>query len=368
MLEAAVTEPGHKAVGPANDEITLLGIATMLLRGRRRILVLASAGIAIGLGTALLRPRVYVSSATFIPEEFEQSSGLAKAASQFGISIPGSGRGWGPSVYVELLKSRALLEPLARDTVTLPEEGGKRVSPMDLFDINAPTLARRIDLTVRALRKRVSVAEEKTLGGVRVEATTQWPSVSLMLADRLVRGVSLFNVERRRSQAAAERQFVDGLAAEAERALRVAEDGLQSFLQRNRGIGNSPQLVLERDRLERQVSLRQQMYTALLQSREDARIREVRDTPVITVLEEPRLAVAAEPRNFVRNALIGGLGGALLGALITFLTHGLVGARVSSNREEREFFEVLAAATPRFGRRAGSRDRNKMSATARDPE
>jgi uncharacterized protein involved in exopolysaccharide biosynthesis len=188
-----------------------------------------------------------------------------------------------------------------------------------------------------------------------------------MLADRLVSGVGRFNVERRKSQAAAERQFVDGLAAEAERDLRTAEDGLQSFLQRNREMGGSPQLVFERDRLQREVALRQQVYTSLLQNREEARIREVRDTPVITVLEDPRLPVVAEPRKTVLKALLGGFGGVLLGMLITFLGQGLAGARTAPNKEEREFFALLAAATPRFRKRGSARKkRDHLRSAARD--
>jgi putative tyrosine kinase-like protein/subunit length determinant Wzz-like protein len=348
-----MTEPtSQRAVRNNADEISLLGVATLMLRGRRTILALMPAGGTIGLAYALLRPRVYTSSATFIPEESDPgTSGFARAASQLGITLPNTGNGWGPSVYVELLRSRALLEPLALDTLPVAEQGGRRISMLDLFGVDAPTAARRTDLAVRVLGSHIKAAEEKNLKGVKVTVSTRWPSVSYMLADRLVRGVGRFNVERRKSQAAAERQFVDGLASDAERALRVAEDGLQSFLQRNRAVGGSPQLVFERDRMQREVALRQQIYTSLLQNREEARIREVRDTPVITILEEPRLPVVPEPRKTVLKVFLGALGGALLGMLVTFLGQGLAGARMAPNKEEREFFELLAAATPRFRKR-----------------
>jgi uncharacterized protein involved in exopolysaccharide biosynthesis len=54
---------------------------------------------------------------------------------------------------------------------------------------------------------------------------------------------------------------------------------MQAFLQANRQWANSPDLTFQHDRLERDIALRQQVYTTLVQSFEQARISEVRDTP-----------------------------------------------------------------------------------------
>ncbi len=200
---------------------------------------------------------------------------------------------------------------------------------------------------MRALAEIVKSREVRALGAVEVAVSTRWPSVSLSLTERLVHGVNQFNVETRKSQAAAERQFVEAQADEAERALREAEDRLQGFLQRNRET-SSPQLAFEHDRLQRQVALRQQVYTTLVQSREEARIREVRDTPVITVLETPRLPVMPEPRRSVLRSVLGGLTGGLLGVLIAFLAQGIIAAQRQERGEAREFFHLVREATPRF--------------------
>jgi uncharacterized protein involved in exopolysaccharide biosynthesis len=187
---------------------------------------------------------------------------------------------------------------------------------------------------------------------VKLSVTTRWPSVSLALAERLVQSVNQFNLETRKSQAAAERRFVEVQVGEAERALREAEDRLQSFLQRNRAIADSPELGFQRDRLQREVALRQQVYTSLVQSREEARIREVRDTPVITLLEGPRLPMVGEARKSVKKGLAGGIAGAMLGVLIALVVQGAAGARRASSTEAREFFQLVQEATPQLLRRA----------------
>jgi uncharacterized protein involved in exopolysaccharide biosynthesis len=335
-----------------DEAISLLAVGSAVLRYRRVIIVLSLVGIAAALAVSLLGKKVYSASSTFIPEGANSgaTSGLAAAAGQFGITLPSSGNGWGPPVYVELLRSRALLAPIAADTFLVPEEG-RRVALMDLFDIEAPVPALRVERTVRVLRRKVTVTEDKKLGAVKLTVLTRWPSVSFEVANRLVSGVNQFNLESRKTQAGAERRFVEEQASGAESALREAENRLQTFLQRNRGVVSSPELTLEKERLQRDVTLRQQMYTSLTQSKAEARIREVRNTPVITVIEEPQLPVLAEPRNAAAKALLGGVAGAVLGVIIAFLAQGVAGARTAPTQEAREFFELVDEATPPFLRR-----------------
>lgn len=350
----------ERAVAPSvvrhDGEISVWGLGSILVRHLRTIVVLAGTGGLLGLLAGLTSTRVYTSSATFIPQGSEGASSsllAAAAASQWGIRVPtGAGAG-GPRVYMELLRSRALLRPIALDTVTVIEERGRRVAVMDLLGVKAPTAAQRLDLGIRTLEGIISVSEVRALDAVKVSVTTQWPSVSLALANELVRGVNQYNLETRKSQAAAERQFVEVQVAESERVLRLAEDRLQSFLQRNRAIAGSPELGFERDRLQREVVLRQELHTALLKSREEARIREVRDIPVITVFEEPELPTGGEPRRSVQKGLLGGIAGGLLGVLIAFLAEGVRWARQAPNQEAREFFQLVKASIPRFRRWRG---------------
>ena len=344
-MERASEEPFYQ-----DDEISLLALASVLLRWRKVIAMLAITGGILGVAKGLTATRVYQSTAIFLPQESSES-GLAAAAGQFGIRVPATGA-WGPLLYVQMLRSRVLLEPLANDTLVLPEMDGRRVSVLELLRVGEAEPARRLDNAVRALQRLIGVEEIKSLNAVRLNVTTQWPSVSQALAERLMQGINRFNFQTRQSQAAAERQFVEKQAAEAEQTLRVVEEKLQNFLERNR-IVNSPELTLEIDRLQRDITLRQQLYTGMMQSTEEARIREVRDTPVITVLETPRVPVMGQPRNSLGKGILGAMFGALLGAVIAFAARAFARARGSSSEEAQEFFRLLHEAKPRFRRGAG---------------
>jgi capsule polysaccharide export protein KpsE/RkpR len=347
--DAPMTEAPRVPLYRDDDEISLWALASVLLRRRRLIIALALFGAALGLTLGLTSTRLYTSTAVFIPQGSDASpSGLAAAANQLGIRVATSGVAWGPPLYVELLRSRSLLEPIALDTVTVAEMAGRRVPVMELFGVQDGSRLQRIDRAVQVLAAKVAANEERTIGGVKVSVTTRWPSVSLGLADRLVTGVNEFNSKTRKSQAAAERQFVESQVVEADAALRLAEDRLDEFLQRNRAIAGSPQLAFERDRLQRDVSRRQQLQTSWMQSREEARIREVRDIPVITVLEKPQLPIVGQPRKSVQKAIVGGFGWGMVGVLIAFLLDGFKSGRTAPSQEAGEFFRLVDDATPRF--------------------
>jgi len=338
-------------VEPAGEE-SLLALFSLLLRRRRFVMALTFLGAATGLAIGLLSTRMYTASATFIPQGTDNSmNGLAMAASQFGIRVPSTNTGWGASIYVDLLRSRALLEPIVLDTITVDEEKGRRTTLVDLLKTDAQAPEFRTELAVRKLRDIVTADEDKKRGAVNLTVKTAWPSVSYMVAQRLVRGVNLFNVDTRKSQAKAERLFVETRTTEAERALRDAEDKLQSFLQRNRVITPQSELAFDQDRLARVVALRQQVLSSLEQNREDARIREVRDIPVITVLDEPRLPVVGESRKLVLKVIAGGALGAMLGVILVFLGNALKVMRRERSAAAVEFFRLVYETSPAFLRR-----------------
>lgn len=316
------------------------------------IVVTGLLGGLAGLAAGLLSTRLYTSAATFIPQSSSEgaSSGLALAASQFGIRVPSTGGGWGPIIYVEILRSHTLQAPIVLDTFTVAEEGGRRVALADLLEIDESGPELRAEYGVRALAKVVNVNESKPLGAVRVTATTKWPSVSFGIVERLVQGVNDFNLKSRKSQAASERQFVERRADEAGDSLRAAENKLLDYLQRNR-VTTAPTQIFEKERLQRDVTLRAQVYTTLLQSHEEAKMREVRDTPVITLIEAPRRAVLGQSRQTAQKALLGGIAGGILAVLFAFVAEGARGLRRRPTPESQEFFKLVDEATPAFVKR-----------------
>jgi uncharacterized protein involved in exopolysaccharide biosynthesis len=241
-----------------------------------------------------------------------------------------------------------LLEPIALDSVSVAEDGGRRVAVMDLLEVKPAAPAIRVERAVNKLADIVHADELKPINAVEITVSTRWPSVSLAFARQLVDEVNRFNLKTRKSQAAAERQFVEARAAEAERALRDAENHLQVFLQENRIINPSSESAFQRDRMQRDVSRLTQVFTSLVQGLEDARIREVRDTPVITVIAEPELAALPQSRGTIARSVLGAFAGAFVGLLLALFGQSWIRLRRQTNTESREFVQLVHEVTPPF--------------------
>jgi uncharacterized protein involved in exopolysaccharide biosynthesis len=355
MPNSTPDRPNGAEGGARPAEFTLLAIGNILLSRAGLIAALAIVfGIVVG-SAALIRAPKYMSGATLVPQSSEGgSSDLALAASQFGIRIPAtSGNTWGPALYIELLQSRAFLERVAAETVTVVEEAGRRAPLYELMNVPASASAEaRADQSARTLGAILRAEELKAIDGVKLTVTTKWPSVSKQTAEHAVDAINEFILRYRKSQATAERAFIDTQVDSAERKLRDAELRLRDFAQSNRIISEASAARLQRDALEREVSLRTELFTSWMKSREDARIREVRDTPVITVLERPWMPVRPLGRKLVLSTLAGVIFGTLLGALIALLQRRIATARVSPSPDEREFFALADRALPRFMRRS----------------
>ncbi len=309
--------------GTDDEEVSLVALVNVLLR-QRRILVgapIVAALLLVGLG--LLSQRTYTVTASFMPQTGEgRISGLAGVAAQFGIEVPRSEAGNSPLFYADLLQSRALVRSAVTSRYTVAGQGGDgagaTASLVDLYGIQSEDPGIRLAAGIRRLGADLKVSTRRETGVVDVSVKTAWPSVSQQVVERLLELVNQFNLETRQSQASAERGFIETRLEEAKRELQVAEDSLTDFLDRNRRYENLPELRFEYERLQRGVSLHQQLYVTLSQSLEQAKIDEVRNTPVITIVEPPDLPLKADSRGLARRMLLGLFLGGFVGSVWAF--------------------------------------------------
>jgi uncharacterized protein involved in exopolysaccharide biosynthesis len=288
------------ADGGLDEGVSFYWIAAVLLRERRLIAAITGVGILVAVVVLLFRRPTYSTSFTFLPKAPDEQSmaGLASLAGQFGLSLGNVGKNeQSPQFYADLLTTRRLLGPIATGSYAIDADSTVKVPLQSYLDVSEGPAPLMADKTLKKLREDVvstSVAA-RTTGIVTVNIRTHSPYVSLAIARQLLDGLNEFNLVTRQSQARQERVFTEQRLDDARVALRGAEDELQRFLVNNRQT-DFPALTFQRERLQREVSLRQEIVTSLSQKYEENRIREVRDTPVITVIEVPILAPRSDPR------------------------------------------------------------------------
>jgi len=320
VVTGAISQPPYRPPFEPSEAFTVLGLINVILRRRDLIVGVAVLAVALVAALSLTRPRTFTSEASFAPQAQRLPSNVSGLAAQLGIAIPGGETSQSPQFYEDLLSSREILGDLADTTFEVPAVGGERPTTLaDFFHIKIADAALRREETIRRLRDVITTSLSAKTGVVNVSVSTESAVLSRTLVQRLLEEVNRFNLVNRQSQAAAERQFTERRVNEVKGELRAAENNLQAFLTDNRAYQNSPELRFEQDRLAREVSLRQSLYTTMVQAYEQARIEEVRDTPVITIVEHADLPARPDARGTVKKSVLALLAGAFLGLVLTIV-------------------------------------------------
>jgi uncharacterized protein involved in exopolysaccharide biosynthesis len=194
---------------------------------------------------------------------------------------------------------------------------------------------------VKRLSSVVDVSVGKESGIVSVAVRDRSAKLSALIARRLVDLVNRFNSMTRQSRASAERRFTEARLATARAELRTSEESMELFLEENRDFSNAPQLTFRRDRLQRDLGVRQQIVAALAQSYEQARIDEVRNTPVITIVQLPEVPVRPDSRGVIFKSLLGALLGLMFGVAGTYLREVFARGRVQEPERFEEASQLL---------------------------
>lgn len=365
------------------DEISLVQLLNVLLRHRWKVLGLPVAVALLVAGWTVLQPATYTAEASFMPQTSGgggQLSRFSGVASQFGINVPTGEAGQSPQFYADLVTSPRILRDAVTDSYEVPASAetvrGSLVEifgirdkprPADASGLRAPVPGEALERAVARLEELVSVSSDPETGVVELSVTTPWPELSRQVADRLIDGVNRFNLEVRQSQASAQAEFVGERLRHARRELRAAEDSLENFLQRNVGWQQSPELTFRHDRLQRQVTLRQEVYTSLATRYEEARINEVRNTPVITSVTPPREPVRPDSRRLPLKAVLGLVLGGMLGVFWAFGSEFTDTLKEEGTEEYREFVSLKEDAAGDV-KRAGRRIRRLVSGDSPEGE
>jgi uncharacterized protein involved in exopolysaccharide biosynthesis len=108
--------------------------------------------------------------------------------------------------------------------------------------------------------------------------------------------------------------------------------------------------MFEANRLQRRVDLRQQVYSSLAQSYENARIEEVRNTPVTTVITRPEGSALPVKGNLVLDLFLGLLLGSAVALVIIFTREYLEVQRRRHPADYAEFASLRSSVFRSFVR------------------
>jgi uncharacterized protein involved in exopolysaccharide biosynthesis len=318
--------------GP-REETSLLAFLSIVLAHRRVVAIATLAGTLIFGMIAASGADLYESHASFVVKGTRAPIQLPGGAGALGLSL-GAYADIAQSVvfYADLTAAKTILRTVAGQTYATVDSKGQKRRLADIYGIKERDRDLADGLAAERLKNGVSPSIRSRSGVVLLSVREFDPLLAQQLAANILVAIDKWSKERGHAQAVREREFLEQLVADEKIKTDQAERALADFLRLNREFVTAPQLSIEHDRLDRDLQMRQQIYTALAQSLEQARIEEVRAPVAVNIVENADLPVEPERREALRTTLLGLAGGMLVGIVIALI-----------QQRALEKIEVLAA-------------------------
>ena len=282
---------------PASDhsKFDYAGTVTVLWGSRKLIgIITASITAAVIIISFALSP-YYRSTVVILPEsnqsKFGGIGGLSDLASLAGVNVGGE---VSPTkLYPTIVLSEAVLKNIIYRkyrTESFPDSAN--LIQIWGIDEEKPQLA--YEKAVKELREELDVSLETKTSVLTISVLTKEPQLSADIVNALAHELDVFSRTKRTSNASEQRKWIEGRLQEVNADLAHSENTLKDFRENNRRVSDSPQLLLEQERLLREVQINSTIFTELKKQYEIAKIEEIKNIPIVNVMDAGRPAALKE--------------------------------------------------------------------------
>lgn len=314
------------------SDVSLLDF--LLVLARQKTLIVRTVLIFGLLGTAyaILTPEKYTSTAKVV-REAQTDGGISLpggispgALSGLGINLGGGGSGGlTPAAFPDVLQGREVQLAVVRDTFQFPDAerpmtfveyvnrppGGLGLTlkytlrlpwtlknalgdlisdpavPAGTTGVDEPVmLSEEEDEALETIEEMIGTAIDDETGLMRISVTAGGAHLASDIAQSFIRHLTRRVREIQTKKVRERLNFVEERFQDVESELELAENRLAQFLERNQN-PTTATLQFKRDRLQRQVRFKEQLYSDLQGQLTQTRLDLQRRQPVVTVVEEP---------------------------------------------------------------------------------
>jgi len=282
-----------------DHEIDLIEIITILWKARKFIAIVTAISLAIGILYIIFATKMYSGTITLYPAQSGAKNPMIQMATQMGIA--GASSGDANYNIPDVVKSRTLSEQIVAHKWEI-EGFDKPIDLVEYFDklwgVEKPeTVVTQEDEDAWNLRKlhgyssliarnRIDVNANKQTGLITVSVMMEQPKLARDIANFISVFVANWVNDTQKESIRKNLEFINERAAVLGAELQEAENELKKFRETNRNILNSPDLQLELQRLQRQVTIKQEVYLTMIKQREINQIEENKSADVIRILDK----------------------------------------------------------------------------------
>lgn len=236
---------------------------------------------------ALTLPNIYSSTVTILPQNTTNSKlgSISTLASFAGIDINSKSDNY-EAFYNDILKSNYILEKLIQKEWVV-DSSGTKMSLIDFFEIEVENIARKHDILKTKLKKEVIYFTKSNDNNI-MRLTVMLPNnanLASNLANFLVLELERFTLEYSQKKNTSVLQSVKKQLDVAKRELVMAEEKMLQFKQRNVNFSQSVDLLVEFERLNRELLTESAVYTELRKQFEISKIELEKNKEELIILD-----------------------------------------------------------------------------------
>jgi uncharacterized protein involved in exopolysaccharide biosynthesis len=290
-----IEESSPSSDAEVSPKIDWMNILSMLWHSRKFIGIVTGVVTVLAIIISLLLPEYFRSTAILLPDTDKSKPGslgeMSDLAALAGVSV--NGEVSIVKLYPTILRSESVLKKVIYSryqTKAYPDS----VNLIQYWEIKEKNPEREYEAALLNLRTGLDVAMDLKTAVLTMSIETREPQVSADILNNIIRAADIFIRTKRSTNASEQRKWIEARLVEVKADLSKAENALKDFREKNRSISGSPQLLLDQERLMREMQINSTMYVELKKQYELAKIEEIRTTPIINVLDYGRAAAKKE--------------------------------------------------------------------------
>ena len=287
---AAISEGAEE-----ESSIHWIEILSVLWNSKKLIAYVTGSVTVLAVIVSLLLPEYYRSTATLLPEtekgKLSALGGISDLAALAGVSVGGEVSL--AKLYPTIIKSEAVL----KNVIYARYSTKKFREPVDLiqyWEIEEKTPERSYEVALNNLRDGLDVSLDNRTSVVTISILTREPQLSADIVNNITKELDRFIRTKRTTNASEQRKWIEDRLVEVKADLEKSENRLKEFREKNRRVSDSPQLLLEQERLIREVTINSTIYTELKKQQEIVKIEEIKNIAIINVMDDGRAAAKKE--------------------------------------------------------------------------
>ena len=238
---------------------------------------------------------VYSSESKMIPFRSGEKSGIGNLAGQLGLNLGTVGQVGELALHSSMLIpeiiecNRVLKKVLLRDFKSKKYDESRSLISI-LYESENDSeewSSNRIQKAIARLKKMVDVKKSRNSPLIRLYVSANESSLSADINNALIEETENFMKQSKISKISEKKVFISNRLKDVGLDLSIAENDLKTFREKNRSIISSPSLVLQQERLLREVQVQTELFITLKSQYEITQIDEVNEPQMIEVLNYP---------------------------------------------------------------------------------